>query len=252
MDNSTNMTEKLVPYLDGELTAEERADVNARLQQDSLLAGDYESLLLTREAVQLYGLRQQVAGIHAQMMEQLKAPVRKIGQARKVIRYSIAVAASVILLVAGIWGYNFYTLSSNKVFTAYYQPYENASFREGNNNQSAIEQAYAAKDYKKVTSLKTGTVTAREDLLTALSMVELKQDGAAINEFKSTIGKSETTGESQVTDAAEYYLALTYVRNGDYDLALELFRKIRDDKQHTYNGKVTAKLIRQVKLLKWR
>src|SRR5258706_11513819 len=73
---------------------------------------------------------------------------------RRIIRYSIAVAAAVVLIVAGIIGYNFYNLSSNKVFISNYHPYELSALRDGDSTQvSPVEKAYREKDYKKAVEL---------------------------------------------------------------------------------------------------
>lgn len=255
MDNSThNMSEKLVQYLDGDMTGSEQNAMTMQLQADGELKGQYESLLVTREAVKLYGLKEQVAAVHRQVMEELKAPVRKISQARRVIRYSIAVAASVILVAAGIWGYNFYTLSSNKVFASNYSSYELGTIRGQQEQASAIEKAYRAKDYKQVTALYSSNAAApvQDEFLAAMSFVEIQDNVKAIQAFKKVQMDNEAAKTELFKDETDYYLALTYIRNGDYDFALDLLRKIRDDQQHTYHEKISAKLIRQVKLLKWR
>lgn len=254
MDNSTPMSEKLVQYLDGEIAGAEQHIITLQLQADGGLMKQYENLLATREAVRLYGLKEQVSVVHRQMMQELKAPVRKIGQARRAIRYSIAVAASIILIAAGIWGYNFYTLSSNKVFASNYQAYELPTVRDTGHKVSDIEKTYRNKDYKQVTTLysATGPAGIQDEFLAAMSLVEMKDNTKAIEAFKKVQADNEAAKTEFFKDETEYYLALTYIRNGDYDFALDLLRKIRDDQQHTYHKEISAKLIRQVKLLKWR
>jgi tetratricopeptide (TPR) repeat protein len=256
MDNSTNnMSEKLVQYLDGELAGVERNNLQQLLVQDSSLQTEFENFQATREAVRMYGLHQQVAGVHSQMMQEMQAPVKQISSARRIFRYSIAVAASVILIAAGIWGYNFYTLSSNKVFASNYHSYELSTLRDIDPQQlSPVEKAYRDKDYKRVVELNSQNQAApvKETFLTAMAMVELKENTKAIDVFKKVIAEDEAVKTDLFKDEAEYYLALTYIRDGDYDFALELLRNIKNDPAHLYNGKVTGKLIRQVKMLKWR
>jgi len=164
------------------------------------------------------------------------------------------VAASVILIVAGIWGYNFYTLSSNKVFASNYKTYELSTTRDTVQQVSDIEMAYRNKDYKQVVALFSANPSAsiEDEFLAAMSQVELKDNTKAIEAFKKVLADNEAAKTELYKDETEYYLAMTYIRNGDYDFALDLLRKIRDDKQHTYHQKISAKLIRQVKLLKWR
>ena len=102
MDNFTpDMNEKLVLYLDDVLTGTEKQVLEQQLAADASLREQFNSLLSTREALRLYGLKQKVAGIHAEMMRQLQTPVVKMRSARKTIRYITAVAASLLLIIGG-------------------------------------------------------------------------------------------------------------------------------------------------------
>jgi negative regulator of sigma E activity len=74
------MSEKLVQYLDGELSGSEKDDLEKQLVTDRGLQAELESLKLAREAIRSYGLKQQVTGIHQQMMNELQTPVRGSAQ----------------------------------------------------------------------------------------------------------------------------------------------------------------------------
>jgi tetratricopeptide (TPR) repeat protein len=256
MDNSTNnMSEKLVQYLDGELTGAERENFEKLLATDDGLQNELQSLKETREAVMQFGLQQQVAGIHTEMMQEMQPPVRKINSSRKIFRYSMAVAASLLLIIGGYFALNFYSLSSNKVFASNYHSYELSTMRDDDTVQiSSIEKAYREKNYKEVIVLseQQSTVSVKETFLTAMSYVEQGNNIKAIEQFKKVITANNASGAAIMNDEAEYYLALTYIRNKDFDFALELLRTIKDNPDHIYHGKITAKLIRQVKMLKWR
>ncbi len=261
MDNSTNnMNEKLVQYLDGELAGAEKEDFEHELAMNKSLQDELDSLKATREAVKMFGLQQKVSGVHQQMMQEMQAPVKKmnpivIGSNRRIIRYSIAIAASVVLIVGSIIGYNFYSLSSDKVFASNYHSYELSTLRDGDTLQvSMVEKAYRDTNYKKVVELHSliGSNSIKETFLAAMSYVELGNNTKAIDEFKKVIAEDETANTNLFKDEAEYYLALTYISNKDYDFALELLRKTRDNPNNPYHKKVTGKLIRQVKMLKWR
>ena len=58
--------------------------------------------------------------------------------------------------------------------------------------------------------------------------------------------------KSMLKDAAEYYLALAYLKNNDYDQAIELMNTIHDNSSHLYTKKFSLKYIKRVKRLKWR
>jgi Tetratricopeptide repeat len=255
MDNSTHdMSEKLVQYLDGELAGAEKEELEQELTADKLLQDELENLKAARAAVKLYGLQQKVSGIHQQMMAQMQTPVRKMSPARRLIRYSMAMAASVVLIAGGFFAYNIYTLSPNKVFASNYHSYELSTMRDNSEpGTSVLENDYREKKYTEVTGIVYDRpFTVRETFLRAISFIELKDNAKAINEFKKVIAENEAAKTNLLKDEAEYYLALTYIRNKDYDPALDLLKKIKDKPGHLYHEKITAKLIRQVKMLRWR
>jgi len=255
MDNSTpNMSEKLLQYLDGELMGAEKESLERQLATDPSLEAELESLKTTREAVKLYGLQQKVSGIHQQMMDEMQAPVRKISPTKKIVRYSIAVAASVILIVAGIFAYNFYNLSSNKVFASNYRSYELSITRDGGNELTPAEKAYSEKNYQEVLRIHDAgeDKTAKGEFLCGAASLELENNSMAIKCFKEVLDINKQSATVILQDETEYYLALSYLRNKDYDLTLELLREIKDNPAHLYHEKVTGKLIRQIKMLKRR
>jgi tetratricopeptide (TPR) repeat protein len=254
MDNSTpDMNELLVRYLDGELSGSEKEDLEQRLATDEALQEGLESLKITREAVRGYGLKQQVANAHEQMMEKFQAPVRRISSTRRIIRYSIAVAASVLLVFTGIEAYILFTLSPNKLFSENYHSYELSTTRSGNGAEpKATEKAYKDKKYNDVITLSENSQDIEETFLAAMSYLELKNIPGAIEKFKKVIAQNEAAGTGQFRDEAEYYLVLAYISNKDYDPALELMKKIRNDPGHLYYEKISGKLVRNVKMLRWR
>ncbi len=254
MDNSTsNMSELLVRYLDGELSGTEKENLEQQLATDNSLQEELESLKTAREAVKQFGLHHTVTGIHREMMKEMQLPVRKMNTTRRIIRYSIAVAASIILAVGGIMVYHIFTLSSNRIFASNYRSYELGTLRDGGTHETPVEKAYREKNYKEVVALTEKSQVAREEsFLSAMSYLELNNNTMAIERFKRVLFLNQEDKSGLWKDEAEYYLALTYVRNKDFDLALELLYKMQGNPTHLYNQKITRKLIRQVKLLKWR
>jgi predicted negative regulator of RcsB-dependent stress response len=255
MDNSThnNMSEKLTDYLDGRLDPEEKRQIDEMLSADKNLESELDSLLITREAVKHYGLQQKVASIHQEMMEEKKAPVKQITSARRSLRYAIAIAAGVLLIIAGFVGYNFYTLSSEKIFAANYQSYELNNVRDVGADDSEIESTYKRKDFKGVISFSyERPFTVKENFLRGMAFAEMADNTNTIQSFKTVIEDNKTAHTNIYNDEAEFYLALAYIRNKDFDFALDILKKIQSDPEHLYYNRVSSKLIRQVKMLKWR
>jgi tetratricopeptide (TPR) repeat protein len=252
MDNSiNNISEKLVQYLDGELPGRAKEDIEKQLASDSDLQNELENLQLARGVVRSYGLKQRVGSIHQQMMNELQTPVKKISSARRIIRYGIAIAASVLFVILGSVIYNSNSVSSDKLFAENYHSYEVSITRDGGTTEKAIEKAYKGKDYKQVTVLgDTSENNLKDIFLSAMAYMELKNDIKAIEEYKKVIAKNESAGTNILKDEAEYYLALAFLHNKDYDHALEMMNKIHNDPNHIYNEKITAKLINEVKSLR--
>ncbi len=255
MDNSTSeMAEKLVRYIDGELTSAEKENLEQQLASDKMLQNKLDSLKSTIKAIKLYGLKSKVSAIHHPMMEEMQAPVRKINPTRKIVRYSLGVAASLILLAGCYIAYNFLTLSPDKVFASRYQSYELVTVRDGNTNETPVEKAYLEKNYKEVLRIHDAGEdhTPKGEFLCGAAALEVKDNSKAIKCFNEVLDANKQNPKPVLNDEAEYYLSLGYIRNKDYDYALPLLTKIQNDPNHIYNKKITDKLIRQVKILKRR
>lgn len=240
-------SEKLVQYLDGELSGQEELDIEQELAADIAFQQEFEDLKAAKAAIKYHGLQNKVSAIHDQMMKEFKAPVKN--SRGRIIKYAIAVAASLVLLVGGYVLYNFATLSSEKVFASRYQPYEMITLRGDDSAASQIEKAYREKEYKKVLTLNQAKnkPSQMDQFLAGSAAMELKNYSKAVETFGKIQGK-----KFDLDDETDYYLALAYIRNKDFDLALDLLRIIKEDPEHRYNSRVTPKLLRQLRMLKWR
>ena len=72
MENSPEHTEKIIQYLDGELTGSELVEFEKLMAVDGTISEELENLSLAKSAIQSYGLKQQVAGVHKEMRAELK------------------------------------------------------------------------------------------------------------------------------------------------------------------------------------
>src|SRR5215203_454032 len=179
----------------------------------------------------------------------------KISKVRRIVRYTVAVAASILLIFVCIVGFNFYRLSPGRLFAENYTTYELTTSSDGNNSvESKIEKAYREKNYAEVIKLNANSVLSVKDIfLTAISFLETDDPSRAITNFQVVIADVKADKEDSVLkDATEYYLALAYLKNNDYDQAIELMNTIHDNSSHLYRKKFSLKYIRRVKRLKWR
>lgn len=253
MSNSTNdMSEKLVRYLDGELQGSEKAELEKQLVNDKTLGEQLEELRLAKEAIRQYGLKQDVAGIHRGMMQEFQSPTREIGAARRIIRYTMSVAAGLLIIFLGFMTYNYFSLSPGRLFRENYRSYELTTVRGGSGEEiSPVEKAYREKKYTDVVAVTVDRpFTIKEDFLRAMSYAEIPDNAKAIDSYKQVIVKNDAAGTNSFRDEVEYYLALAYIRDKNYNEALVLLEKIQDNPAHLYHDKITGKLIRKVKRLR--
>jgi len=85
-----------------------------------------------------------------------------------------------------------------------------------------------------------------------MSYLEANDLSKAISNFQVVLADVKDDKNSMLKDGAEYYLALTYLKNNDYDQAIELMNTIRENSSHMYKNKFSRKYINKVKRLKWR
>lgn len=253
MDNSTNdLSILMVRYLDGELTGQEKAELEARLSQDPALREEYDALLRAREAIRVEGLRQQVAAAHEKFMKENRAPVKKISQASRIIRFSLSIAAVLLVIFGGLTAYNYYSLSPLKVYNENYFAYELSTTRDNSRSASTIYKNYQDKNYDQVIRNAYRAADTEDILLVGMAQLERKNYPEAIKQFKRVLEAANSSEERAMIQAAEFYLALSYIANRDFDFSLTILTSIRSNPDHLYNEKISRKMIRQVERLKWR
>jgi len=255
-NNSTQQTEILMRYLDDEMSGTEKEELEKKLASDESLRAELEGLRTAKEAVEMYGLQQRVASVRKEMMEEKpQAIVRKISNTRRIGRYSLAVAASIVLIAVSVIAYNFFSLSTDKLYNEKYSSFELSAVRGNNEVQTTgIEKAYEQKNYQEVIALsvKDSIRDRKNEFLVGVSYMELNKPSEAISFFNEVIKADQTSIHPVYKDEAEYYLALSYLKAGSYDKALELMNRIHNNPSHLYHGKFTKGFIRRVKMLKWR
>ena len=188
-------------------------------------------------------------------MEDNKNHAEKIKfRVKRIIRHSVAIASGLSLLILCYLAYTFFTLSPNTLYTDNYTPYKPDS-REGGtgDNPSKIEKAFRESNYTEVIHLnETSPLFPKDIFLTGLSFLETGNLSKAISSFQVVLADADKTKSTVLTDEAEYYLALAFLKNRDFDQAIELMIRIHDNPRHTNHGKFSRNYIRRVKILKWR
>ncbi len=251
MDESLHiMHERLVDHLEGISTAEEKSLIEQLIATDPEWTRAWEDLKGTKTAILHFGLKQKVGGIHQEIMSERQSS--KQGVYRRMVRPFLSVAAALILLVGGYYFYRVYLISSEKVFETNYVSYDLGTLRGTDDHSSDLEQAFRKKDHTAVLKIyvKLDSVTNKERFLAGISSLETKDYKSAKTFFNNIIKEKQGTGLFK--DESEFYLALTFIASKEYDQALPLLKKIRDEKQHPYHQEVDDKLIQDVKMLSWK
>jgi hypothetical protein len=170
------------------------------------------------------------------------------GSSLKWLRILTAVAAFV-LLVWLVWKvYHIYQLSTDKIYSQSYIPFEFTV--EAENEATPIELSYAAKDYKDVIrkSKKVFSVTEQERLLIGLSYLESGEYLRAI----SWLNRLTIVDNPPLKQTAEYYLTLAYLKNEDFDSAIVQMQRIINNPAHLYHRQFTPEMIKELRLIKWK
>jgi len=245
--NNQQPDDKMMRYLDGELSGKDLQDFEKSLAESPAMMTELDNLRLAKLAVEHYGLKQQVGSVHKQMMAEFNDEVAKTSRPKlfSLMRVSMRVAAALLTALVLFGGYQYVVVSSSKLLPA--GNYE-LSVTRGEAAVSPIEKYYQDKDYNKVISEYQKSRSADNELLllAGISYYKTGQAGRAIPEFKKITGNTAT---DNYRDDAEYYLALSYLGINEPANAKIWLEKIYKDKDHLYHDKVTWWTMLRLKML---
>jgi tetratricopeptide (TPR) repeat protein len=248
--NNTN-TELLTRYLDGELDDDQSRKLEVSIKEDDDLKEEFNNLKISIEAIKSFGLIEKVNSIHSEMIKELKEqPIHKIGARNSFVKNTLRIAATVVILLGSAFIYLYITLSSNSLFKNNFTEYTLHENR-GNDNQSLIEQEYKLAHYSKAVELfqQQPSKTLQDYFIAGNAWLELNNPSEAIQCFLSVQQINATQQTHLYQDDAEYYLAMSYLKNGEPSKAIPLFEKIHADDNHLYQSKVTWWLLKKLSLL---
>lgn len=163
----------------------------------------------------------------------------------------MAFAAGLTVILISIYGYRFYQLSPYKLYSDSYVPYRLSSpFSSKEAMNSRIEKFYRQQKFDSVlkTAKRQVTLSDKEALLTGITYLEHGDPFWGIAPLK----KLSQNKKSLLKDDGEFYLALAYLKNTDYDQAITLMQRIKSEKDHQYKNRFSSEFIDKVQMLKWR
>jgi hypothetical protein len=250
MNNNNTNTDLLIQYLDGELEGDALVEVKNKIANDPSLQQELEDLRSTQLAIKSYGLRQKVGSIHAEMMNEFKEAEPTKVPVRRMLMKAFRVAASIIVIIAMAAIYQYYSLSSSKLFEANYQPYTVHEMR-GIENASPLENLYKQHLTQQMISKsrELKQPSTQDYFYLGNAYLQEHKPTRAIESFLLLQKKNAQTNVNQLEDDSEYYLAMSYLQNNEPCKALSILNKINNDHQHPYHDKLGSWFLFKVKLL---
>jgi hypothetical protein len=232
--------EEIVDYLDGSMEGQLRDSLEAVLATDETLKMRVEKMRVAIIAVKQLGLKEKIRAVAAEEKGKQTTETRRYGVTRKILRYSMVAAASVIVFIVLFKVFD-KKPGNEDLYLQAYVDYQDNGVR-GNENVSPIEDAYRQKKYFIVASLALNgkAVSQKDSFLTGVSYLKTKQTENAIKWLRPV-----SYGGPFQQDA-EFYLALAYLKNGDTKTAASLMRSIHDNPAHVYKNQFSEELIEKV------
>jgi hypothetical protein len=244
-ENFTNM-ESLIQYLDGELPGDQVTRLEEQLASDPSLRQKLENLRYTRRSVQIYGLRQQVKAIHEEMIP--KVSVRPMGgRYGKILAWTSRVAAVVVVALGLALLYQYTTVSADRLYQDNYRSFTLRGTR-GAAEASAIRQAYVDGRMQDVTRL-FGQLTqpsVGDYILAGNAFLAQDRPKDAIRSLLAAQQLNRAQQTRLLEEDVEYYLAMSYLKDGQIASALPIFEKIHDDPAHSYHDKAGSWFLRKL------
>ncbi len=238
MSHNYTQTELLTRYLDGELEPAEIAAAKELLNSNEAARQELSRIKATQQAVKLTGLKYQIQ--QAVAKEKAAAPVVTM-QSRKSYLKWVSIAA-MILLVSGV-GYQYASINENSIFQDANLEYKTVVTR--GEAQDKLMTLFSNRDYKGYLSAYQAieNKTTENQLMAGISLLNLGNTSASIESLEPL-----TKGSSVEKDAAEYYLALSYLKNKEFEKSLQLLEAINANPEHGYHNKVSNWLIQKIKI----
>lgn len=246
MDEQLHNDDILVRYLDGELGEHDVARLEARLKTDASLRQKLVDLQVAVQAVKQFGMAEQVSAVHRQMMDELK-PGRKRGKSisiSRTVRFTLAIAASLLVLFVGIRIYEGTQLTPEKLYSESFIDFNVSATRSANTSLLIHEKLYQQKDYNTIISLPRDTTSFKQTLLTGLAYMQTGQPAHAVAQFRLLLTK-----ENEYRQDAEFYAALAFLKLEDYKNAVTLTQQIQANPSHLYHNQVSEEFMDKLKKL---
>ena len=228
MKNQENVIEKIDRYLNGEMSASEKAAFEEQVHQDKELREE----VAMQHDIKIGIGKFEEANLNVKLQEKetmLRQSNQKNsrGKSGKIFLWTALAAGFSLMLIAFIW--LFITDSPQALYAEYYQPYPNVVSPIDRAQPSAVEenpfQLYETGRYADAIALFEKEVKEAPSLpvhfYQGLSYLATRQTGLAIEQLEMV---SETN--HALASPAQWYLGLSYLRDGNQEKAKEVFHHL--------------------------
>lgn len=227
-----NRTYELIDrYFEGDFDTSELQDFQQQLANDEDLATAFEiekEVIQGIEALGNQDLKNRLKTFHEEeIVAKRTAPKTAKIVGMRPYRWMAIAASFAFLVVMAIWLLQA-PYSSEDLFAAHYETPAFETLRGGpTDNLEEIKKLYQEKDFQQGIVVMTDYLKNNPDheevrLSLGIAQLELNQYDAAVLSFK------QLTNSEQVADQATWFLAMTYLKSGQADLAKMELEKLVD------------------------
>ncbi len=258
--------ERLDRYLNNELSSDQLAELEYDLQQDPTLQQLLDDLVLSQRAVQIGTIRAEVGQVHKQFMHQLRNEAttnQSSGAESKIIPLNsrrslfsgrtIQIAASVLFVLCNFAAYQFITTDGQSLYADNFVRYELILIRGNNPSLSVLENRYRSGDFTGV--VKQGSTLTRKTVpdlfLNAMAHLELGQFKPAIDLLGQARKANQQFISPRFKSEIDYYQAMAYLADSQYEEALKLLEQIRQYDTNPYRDLISDTDLWKLRVKSW-
>lgn len=238
MYNFEKDIELIKKYFDRKLTEREKEEIEKRMEGDIDFQEIFEDYQHIKKAMQVH--HRQKLKEDLQVMAQNTPLSLGDGTQRKYLVSKsylfIAAAGITALLMISVLFVIPHQLNSNRLFSSYYEPYPNyeEETKRGNTTSSLYRQAfyqYTLRNYKE--AIKLFQEILEEDPSKVVVQFYLANAYLASGEVFNAVRLFQELlrePDFRFKEATEWYLALAYLKNQDFEKSQKLLKKIAQSK----------------------
>ncbi len=222
-------------------------EINQFLAEEVQLQKDIGNAILNDETL---AFRAQINSLFDKNKSVNPAKAKRAFRIPVAIRLAVASIASLIILGTGLYLYSHRTISADKLFYAYYEPYDGLITARSENSEmadmlAAAMQKYEQREFESALVLFEAVLASDSENITSkfysgVSYLETKRFRGAEESFTGII-KHE---DNLFIEHAKWYLGLCYLQMGEDSKAKELFSSIA--RSESYYSKTANRIIRNL------